>query len=176
MEKSSSPCFMMPMMGALHSDPQKGECWGTLVPPTLLPGFFLLLLLFFKKYLVKASSGGIWLDAGRCLGGDEVVWGGCSQQGVRHGQRPTAGGNTFPPMAPEFCLSQALSILPPASSSKPGGNMELKGFGETEARSRKGLFQAFEPPETAGHCPVGRGFSVFGLKFTAQWPSSNVPS
>ena len=157
------------MVGLSTLTPKK--CWGTLVPPTLLPGFFLLL--FFKKYhLVRASRGGIWLDAGRCLGGDEEVWGGCSQQGSDTGKGPLQEGTLF---LPEFCLSQALSILPPASS-KPGGNMELKGFGETEARSRKGLFQACEPPETAGHCPMGRGFSVSGLKFTAQWPSSNVPS
>ena len=115
------------------------------------------------------TQGDAWEEMRRCGGG-------CSQQGVQHGLRPTAGGNALPPVAAEFCLSQALSILPPASSSKPGGNMELKGFGEMEARSRKELFQVSGPPKTAGHCPVGGGFSVFGRKFTAQWPSSSDPS
>ena len=126
---------------------------------------------------MRASTGGdlawtegdAWVEMRRCGGG-------CSQQGVQHGQRPTAGGNALPHVAAEFCLSQALSFLPPASSSKPRGTMELKGFRETEARSRKGVFQVSKHPKTAGHCPVGGGFSVFGPKFTAHWPSSDVPS
>lgn len=104
---------------------------------------------------------------GGCRGGGALL-------GFQHGQRPTAGRHAH---SSPWQLSSAFLSRPsafcPLHPPQARRNMELRVWRKRRPEAERSFFQVSWASPTAGR--PGGNFSVFGPKFTTQWPSSMSP-